>query len=433
MAELTPVKTKEKEEEKCYELLDGRDELRPFRDRFLIPRGSDGKEVIYLAGNSLGLQPKSVKSHIEQELEDWEKFAVEGHTKAKNPWMPYHEFLTAQTAEIVGALPEEVVNMNSLTANLHFMFVSFYRPEKKKRKVLIEGMSFPSDYYAVESQIRFHGSDPAECIIEAKPRSGEHCIRTEDIEEMISAQSDEIALVWLGGVNYYTGQAFDMERITGAAHAKGIIVGFDLAHAAGNLRMKLHEWDVDFAVWCNYKYLNGGPGAIGGCYVNKRFHYDKEVPKFVGWWGHDKSTRFLMSHNFEPILTAESWQVSNPPIFQLASLKASLDIFSEAGMDRLRDKSAAMTSYLYHIIKSELEGMVEIITPEDFEQRGCQLSLKISRDGRDIFRKLIERNVICDWREPDVIRVAPVPLYNTFEDVYRFAGLLTELVKESGR
>lgn len=402
--------------------------LNRFRDKFLIPKDSSGKDVIYFAGNSLGLQPKSVRQYIEQELNDWEQFAVEGHIKAKNPWMPYHEFLALQTANVVGALPEEVVNMNSLTTNLHLMFVSFYRPDSNRNKILIEEKSFPSDYYAVESQIRFHGFDPADCMIEAKAREGEDHIRTDDLLALIEERKDEIALIWLSGVNYYTGQAFEMDKITAFAHRFGITVGFDLAHAAGNLLLKLHDWNVDFAVWCNYKYLNGGPGAIGGCFVHQRHHANSSFPKFLGWWGHDKQTRFLMGHKFIPIQTAESWQLSNPPIFQLASLRASLDIFEEAGMQCLRAESESMTAYLEKLIEEFHSSRISIITPADKDQRGCQLSLRINNNGKELFDKLIENNVICDWREPDVIRVAPVPLYNTFDDVKTFSDILKGLL-----
>lgn len=411
-----------------HEEADSRDPLKEYRNKFLIPGNDDGREVIYFAGNSLGLQPVTAREYIEQELMDWGKYAVEGHTKAKNPWMPYHEFLTEQTAAIVGAKPEEVVNMNTLTANLHFLFVSFYRPEGKKRKILVEAKSFPSDYYAVESQIKFHGNDPRECLIEAFPREGENTVRTEDILDLIEQNSRELALVWLGGVNYYTGQAFEMEKITKKAHGCGVTVGFDLAHAAGNLKLDLHKWDVDFAAWCNYKYLNGGPGAIGGCFVHQRHHHNESLPKFAGWWGHDKSSRFLMEHKFIPIPTAESWQVSNPPVFQLASLRASLDIFQEAGMDALRSKSVLLTAYLEKLLDDVHSGNIEIITPREREQRGCQLSLRIKKNGKDLFSRLISRGVICDWREPDVIRVAPVPLYNSFEDVARFSNIIEEII-----
>ncbi|HAY34011.1 MAG TPA: kynureninase [Ignavibacteria bacterium] len=405
---------------------DEKDPLRHFKKKFLIPKHTDGKDVIYLAGNSLGLQPKTVKDYLEQELKDWAELAVEGHTKAKNPWLPYHEFLTSQTAMIVGAKNEEVVNMNSLTTNLHLLFVSFYRPEKNKHKILIESNSFPSDYYAVESQLRYHGYDPSESLIEIRPRDGEDKVRTEDIEELIEREGDEIALIWIAGVNYYTGQAFEMERIVKAGHRKNCIVGFDLAHAAGNIELKLHEWDADFAVWCNYKYMNGGPGAIGGAFVNERHLNDRSIPKFLGWWGHDKKTRFLMDHKYIPIPTAESWQLSNPPIFQLASLRASLDIFEEAGISALRKKSEMMTAYLEFLINEKNNSGIQIITPQEKNERGCQLSLRIAENGKEKFKRLLDKGVICDWREPDVIRAAPVPLYNGFEDVRKFAGILSE-------
>ncbi|MBK9332266.1 MAG: kynureninase [Ignavibacteria bacterium] len=405
---------------------DEKDPLKHFRKKFFIPKHTDGSDVIYLAGNSLGLQPKTVKDYLEQELKDWAEFAVEGHTKAKNPWLAYHEYLTSQTAKIVGAKNEEVVNMNSLTTNLHLLFVSFYRPEKNKHKILIESNSFPSDYYAVESQIKYHGYDVAESLIEIRPREGEDKVRTEDIEELIEREGDEIALIWMAGVNYYSGQAFEMEKIVKAGHKKNCIVGFDLAHAAGNIELKLHEWDADFAVWCNYKYLNGGPGAIGGAFVNERHLNDRTIPKLLGWWGHDKKTRFLMDHKYIPIPTAESWQLSNPPILQLASLRASLDIFEEAGMSALRKKSEMLTSYMEYLIKEESNSGIQIITPAEKNERGCQLSLRIAENGKAKFRRLLDRGVICDWREPDVIRAAPVPLYNSFEDVKRFVGILLE-------
>ncbi|MBS1518539.1 MAG: kynureninase [Bacteroidetes bacterium] len=406
------------------EELDQRDPLKHFRDKFYMPLHKDGRETIYLAGNSLGLQPKTVRKYLEQELKDWEDLAVEGHTKAKNPWLKYHEFLTAQTAVITGSKEEEVVNMNSLTTNLHLLFVSFYRPEKNRRKILIESSAFPSDHYAVQSQIRFHGYDVSDTLIEIAPRDGENKVRTEDIEEFIGRKGEEIALIWIAGVNYYTGQAFDIERITKAGHEKGCIVGFDLAHAAGNLELKLHEWNTDFAVWCNYKYMNGGPGAIGGAFVHERHIRDKDLPKFLGWWGHDKATRFLMDHKYIPIPTAESWQLSNPPVFQLAALKASLDIFEEAGMQKLREKSELMTSYMEYLINEKEGENIEIITPHEKNERGCQLSLRFREGGKREFGKLIENGVICDWREPDVIRAAPVPLYNSFEDVWKFAEML---------
>ncbi|MBS1551418.1 MAG: kynureninase [Bacteroidetes bacterium] len=410
---------------------DENDPLKNFREKFLIPVRPDGEKVIYLAGNSLGLQPKSLRSYVEQELKDWETLGVEGHVHAKNPWLPYHELLTDKTAKITGAKPEEVINMNSLTSNLHFLFISFYRPDKKRYKILIESNAFPSDHYAVQSQINFHSMiagtdcfDAGNALIEMKPRKGEDRIRTEDIEDLIEKDGESIALVWFAGVNYYSGQAFDIERITKAAHKKGCTAGFDLAHSAGNMLLKLHEWNVDFAVWCNYKYLNGGPGAIGGAFVHEKHLRDNTLPKFLGWWGHDKKTRFLMDHRYIPIPTAESWQLSNPPILQLAALNASLDIFEEAGMENLRIKSEKLTAYLEFLLKEKNDNNIEIITPSEKNERGCQLSLRLRSGGRDTYNRLIGEGVICDWREPDVIRVAPVPLYNTFEEVRNFSGIL---------
>ncbi|MCI0448545.1 MAG: kynureninase [Chlorobi bacterium] len=401
-------------------ILDSQDPLKSYRDKFYIPQKPNGEEVIYFAGNSLGLQPKSVGANVEQELKDWGTMGVEGHMHAKNPWLPYHEFLTKETAKLVGAKLEEVVNMNSLTVNLHLMMVSFYRPTPQRHKILIEANAFPSDHYAVQSQIKFHGYNPAEALIEMKPREGEAIIRTEDIESLIKKEGDSIALIMFAGVNYYTGQAFDFESITKAGHEKWCVVGFDLAHAAGNLILNLHDWDVDFAVWCNYKYLNGGPGAIGGAFVHKKHLLDMNIPKFWGWWGQDKATRFLMRHNFQPIPTVESWQLSNPPILQLAALKASLDIFDEAGMDALRGKSEKLTGYMEYLIDEKNDGNIEIITPKGVKQRGCQLSLRAKTNGKSIHKKLNRAGVVCDWREPDVIRVAPVPMYNTFTDVWKF-------------
>lgn len=406
--------------------LDSSDTLKYYRDKFYIPKNKNGEDVIYFGGNSLGLQPKSVRSYVEQELLDWERIALAGHTEAKNPWLPYHEFLTKQTARLVGAKPEEVVNMNSLTTNLHLLFVSFYRPTKERHKILIESNAFPSDHYAVQSQIKFHGYNVEDSLIEMKPREGEDKIRTEDIEAMIEKDGDSIALIWFAGVNYYSGQAFEFERITKAGHKKNIIVGFDLAHTTGNLELKLHDWNIDFAVWCNYKYMNGGPGAIGGAYVHERHLKDYSLPKFLGWWGHDKQSRFLMDHKFIPIPTVESWQLSNPPILQLASLKASLDIFDAAGMKTLREKSEKLTDYLEFLINGNKTDVVKIITPSNKSERGCQLSLRIKNNGKELYKKLMDSNVVCDWREPDVIRVAPVPLYNSFEDVRRFNEILNK-------
>lgn len=410
------------------ELIDGKSDIKKersiFRERFHIPKDRAGNEVIYFAGNSLGLQPKSVRDYIETELKDWEELGVEGHLKAKNPWMPYHEFLTAKTARLAGAKEYEVVNMNSLTVNLHLMMVSFYRPTEKRHKILIESNAFPSDRYAVMSQIRFHGYDVVESLLEVSPRGNESYIRKEDVLDFIKTNGEEISLILLGGVNYYTGQAFDFEQITKTGHEMGCVVGFDLAHAIGNLVLKLHDWDVDFAVWCSYKYLNAGPGAVGGAFVHERHLNDRTIPKFWGWWGHNKKTRFKMPDEFDPIPTAESWQLSNPPIFQLAALRASLDIFDEAGIENLRDTSIRLTGYLEQLINERNDNRIEIITPSDPEQRGCQLSLRVKTKGKELHKRLTDSGIICDWREPDVIRIAPVPLYNTFSEVERFAEIL---------
>ncbi|MGD0543555.1 MAG: kynureninase [Candidatus Acidiferrales bacterium] len=397
------------------------DSLRAFRERFHIPKMANGSDCVYLCGHSLGLQPKSAREYVEQELEDWAQLGVEGHFQARNPWMPYHEILSAPISRLVGALPIEVVGMNSLTVNLHLMMVSFYRPTSKKNKILIESNAFPSDQYAVKSQIQYHGYDPGESLIELKPRSGETSIRTEDIEERIACDGDKIALVMLGGVNYYSGQAFDFCRITEAGHAKGCIVGFDMAHAAGNLPLKLHDWDIDFAVWCSYKYLNAGPGAIAGCFVHERHARESHLPRFAGWWGHDKENRFRMPPDFAAIPGAEGWQLSNPSILSAAALRASLDIFDEATMQRLRGKSEQLTGYLEFLLDQAWSKNFSIITPRDSSHRGAQLSLRLSENGRAVCDALAKEGIICDWREPDIMRVAPVPLYNTFSDVHTFA------------
>jgi kynureninase len=411
---------------------DKNDQLKEFRNRFHIPRDKDHKDVIYLCGNSLGLQPFITKAYVEQELEDWKNLGVEGHLHAQNPWLPYHEFLTEKTAALVGAQHDEVVNMNSLTVNLHLMMVSFYRPTKERYKILIEGNAFPSDHYAVQSQIRFHGFNVQDALIEAKPRDGEAIVRADDIFEIIEKEGDKIALIMMAGVNYYSGQLFNMKDITEAGHKKGCVVGFDLAHAIGNVPLYLHDWDVDFAVWCNYKYMNGGPGAIGGAFINNKHVKDATLPKFLGWWGHDKETRFLMDTKYIPIPTAESWQLSNPPIFQLAALKASLDVFYEAHIEKLREKSVLLTGYMEYLIneKNKENDFIEIITPANPDARGCQLSLRAKENGKVTYDRLIKECVFCDWREPDVIRVAPVPLYNTFEDVYCFVEILFKKEKD---
>ncbi len=404
---------------------DEKDALRYCRDLFHVPV-KDGKDCIYLAGNSLGLQPKKVKEYIDDELVDWAQMGVEGHFSARHPWLPYHENLTDMTARLVGAKPIEVVVMNTLTVNLHLMMVSFYRPTQKRYKILVEKNAFPSDQYAVASQAKFHGFNPAGAVVELAPRASEMTMRTEDIVELIEREGDSIALVMLGNVNYLTGQAFDMKAITAAAHAKGCQAGFNLAHGAGNLRVQLHDWDVDFAVWCSYKYLNSGPGSLAGCFVHKRHAYEHELPRFAGWWGHNKQTRFVMGQVFDPIAGAEGWQLSNPPIFPLAALRASIEIFDAATMDALREKSERLTGYLEFLLDRLPPGYCTIITPRDPAQRGCQLSLRLKGDPRDVLEKLKDAGVICDFREPDIIRVAPTPLYNRFIDVYQFAAILSE-------
>jgi len=402
--------------------LDAKDELKNYRNEFHIPLQKNGEEHIYMCGNSLGLQPKRTKEYLNQELEDWATFGVEGHFHAKNPWLPYHEFLTESYAKIVGAKNTEVVAMNTLTVNLHLMLVSFYRPSQKRHKIIIEGDAFPSDIYAVESQIKHHGFLTENSLIKLRPRDGESSIRTEDIEAIIEREGDEIALIMLGGVNYYTGQVFDFEIITKFAHAKGINVGFDLAHAAGNIKLELHKWGVDFAVWCSYKYLNSGPGSVAAAFVHEK-HHNSNLQRFAGWWGHNKEERFKMPDKFNPITSAEGWQLSNPPILSLAAIRASLSIFDEIGMDKLVAKSKKLTDYLVFLLNSIESDRIEIITPEE---RGCQLSIRVNNGNKELFDAITEKGVIADWREPDVIRVAPIPLYNSFQDVFKFYSILKE-------
>jgi len=408
--------------------MDARDSLGHFRERFHIPTNADGTDTIYLCGHSLGLQPKSARRYVEQELKDWELLGVEGHFRGKNPWMPYHRLLTEQTATLVGANPSEIVAMNSLTVNLHLMMVSFYRPTSQRQKILIEDCAFPSDQYAVKSQIRFHGFDPATSLIELKPRSAERSLRDEDILDVISREGDSIALIMLGGVNYSSGQVFDMPAITNAGHAKGCVVGFDLAHAAGNIPLHLHDWGSDFAVWCSYKYLNGGPGCIAGCFVHERHAREWDLPRFAGWWGHDQDTRFQMGPDFKPMPGAEGWQLSNPPILSLAALRASMEIFHEAGIENLRNKSFEITGYLEFLLDQQRSSAFSIITPGEPLRRGAQLSICIQRNGRAVCDKLTEEGILCDWREPDILRIAPMPLYNTFTDVHNFVQRFVALL-----
>lgn len=419
--------------ESCARSMDEADALRDFRAQFHIPRTAAGEDSIYLCGNSLGLQPRTTKDAVLQELQDWQTHGVEGHFHARNPWLPYHEFLTESYARLVGATPREVVAMNTLTVNVHLMMVSFYRPKGARRKIMIEDHAFPSDRYAVQSQLRYHGFDPATDLIALKPRAGEILLQTEDIEKAIADNADTLALVLMGGVNYYTGQFYDIERITRAAQGAGAMAGFDLAHAAGNVPLRLHDWGVDFAVWCSYKYLNSGPGSVAGCFVHERHAADFDRPRFAGWWGHDKATRFRMGPDFQPIEGAEGWQLSNPPILSLAAVKASLALFDAAGMDRLREKSERMTGYLEYLLGSLASEAFYIMSPADPAARGCQLSLVVREGGRNVFKALEAAGVICDWREPDCIRVAPVPLYNSFMDVFRFVSIFAAQVGASGK
>jgi kynureninase len=412
--------------------LDARDPLAALRAEFRLPLDEQGAPAVYLCGHSLGLAPRRALELVREELSDWAQRGVEGHFHARRPWMPYHTRFTSGLALLAGAQPGEVVAMNSLTVNLHLLLVSFYRPTRARSKLLIERPAFPSDRYAAESQVRFHGFDPAESLIELGARPGEDLISMEDLAALLDEHGDSIATVMLPGVQYLTGQLFDMEEITRLAHARGCLVGFDLAHAIGNVPLALNAWDVDFAVWCSYKYLNGGPGAIGGAFVHERHARSFDLPRFAGWWGHDAATRFEMGPRFEPISGAEGWQLSNPPIFAMAPLLASLDLFERAGIARLREKSIALTSHFATLVKSRLAGRVRILTPPTKADRGSQLSLRLelpSNRARAVHQELIDRHFFCDWREPDVIRAAPVPLYNTFEDVARFVAALAQAVE----
>lgn len=404
--------------------MDARDPLKDYRSKFHLPLQADGTPYVYLCGNSLGLQPKTTAEAIHQELTDWQNLGVEGHFHAKNPWLPYHEFLTEAMAKVVGGKPEEVVVMNTLTANLHFMLVSFYRPTATRNKIIIEADAFPSDKYAAESQIRIHGYDPKECLIELKARDGEVCLRPEDIEAVIADEGQNVATILLGNTNYYTGQYFDIKQITEWGHAQGCMVGFDCAHGAGNVDLQLHDSGCDFAVWCNYKYLNSGPGGMGGVFIHERHLNDPSIPRFEGWWGHNKETRFKMRDAFEPMPTAEAWQLSNPPIMALAAVWASLKIFDEVGMPALRKKAKYLTGYLEFLLIHLGKDIVNVVTPSDPKQRGSQLSIQVKNADKKLFEAITEAGVIADWREPDVIRVAPVALYNSYEDVYRFYEIL---------
>lgn len=415
--------------------LDAQDALKDYRNEFIFPK-VNGKQVIYFTGNSLGLQPKRTKHYVDEIMNDWANLAVEGHFYADKPWWDYHERFAAPLSEIVGAKPTEVTVMNTLTVNLHLLMVSFYRPTQKKFKIICEEKAFPSDQYMFQSQIDFHsksvGFNPNDALVEIKRRDGEHNIRIEDILAKIEEVGEELALVLIGGVNYYTGQVFDMKTITEAGHKQRAYVGWDLAHAAGNIELHLNEWKVDFAAWCSYKYMNSGPGNASGCFVHEMHHNNPDLPRFAGWWGHNKERRFKMEPKFDPVRGAEGWQISNLPILSLAPYLASVDMFAEVGMTKLIAKRNLITSYLefiLHEIANEIEGAdFEIITPSNQEERGCQLSVYLHGQGRELFERLMKNGVITDWREPNVIRLAPAPFYCSFEDMYEFGQILKKLI-----
>ena len=406
------------------------DILASYRNQFHIPKDTHGNELIYFCGNSLGLQPKSTKEYINQELDDWANLGVEGHLEAQNPWVRYHEFLADNMAQIVGAKPLEVVVMNTLTANLHFMMTSFYQPTKTRYKILIEADAFPSDKYAVESQLRHHGFDDKEGLILWKARKGEELARYDDLQDLLETQGNDIALIMIGGLNYYTGQYFDLKRITDLGHKYGCMVGFDCAHGAGNVELNLHDSGADFAVWCTYKYLNSGPGSLGGCFVHERHAYNKDLNRFTGWWSHNKQTRFKMRDEFDQLPGAEGWQLSNPSILSMAAIKASLDIFNEVGIKRLVEKSNDLTSYFEFLIDRLNNKNIKIITPKNPNERGCQLSIQVRNADKTLHQRLTKSGIICDWREPDVIRCAPVPLYNSYQDVYHMVERLKAILNE---
>lgn len=413
--------------------MDAADPLKSFRDKFHFPTFHEGG-VVYFTGNSLGLQPKTTRERIQEELDAWAEYGVEGHFMAQRPWYSYHENLTAMAARIVGAKPIEVVVTHSLTTNLHLLMISFYRPQGTRTKILCEAKAFPSDQYALESQVSLHGLDVTEHLVEIAPRPGEHLIREEDILNKIAELGDELAMVMIGGVNYYTGQLFDMEAITKAGHAVGATVGFDLAHSAGNIPVQLHDWNVDFAAWCGYKYLNSSPGGVSGMFVHERHAYKPELPRLAGWWGYDKETRFRMEPGFRPMRGAEGWQLSNAPVLGMAAHLAALEIFEEAGMERIVEKRDVLTGYLEYIIddisaRNADRCSFELITPRDKTRRGAQLSMMAHGQGRALFDALTEKGVVADWREPNVIRVAPAPLYNSFEDCYLFGKYLEEAIQ----
>jgi kynureninase len=415
--------------------LDAEDKLSSYRDQFIFPQ-HQGENVIYFTGNSLGLQPKSAKKYVDGIMTDWANLAVEGHFYAEKPWWDYHERFSAKLAKVVGAKPAEVTVMNTLTVNLHLLMVSFYRPKGKRYKIICEEKAFPSDQYMISSQVRFHGYDPNDAIVEIKRRAGENNFRTEDILAKIKEVGEECALVLIGGVNYYTGQVLEMETITRAGHEIGAFVGWDLAHAAGNIELNLSEWKVDFAAWCSYKYMNSGPGNASGCFINEKYHNQKDIPRFEGWWGHSKERRFLMEPEFQPENGADAWQISNAPVLALAPYLASLEMFEEVGMPALiekRNKIVAYLEFVLHEIDKEVDSTFEIITPANQEERGTQLSVFLHGEGRELFNYLMKNGVITDWREPNVIRLAPAPFYCSFEDMFHFGQILKKGILEKSK
>ena len=406
--------------------LDAQDQLRQYQNEFSFPQ-VNGKKAIYFTGNSLGLQPKRARTYVDEVMNDWANLAVEGHFYAEKPWWDYHERFANPLSQLVGALPSEVTVMNTLTVNLHLLMVSFYRPTATRYKIICEEKAFPSDQYLFQSQVNFHGYATEDAIVEVKRREGEHNIRLEDVLAKINEVGDELALVLIGGVNYYTGQVFDMKAITEAGHRVGAYVGWDLAHAAGNIELHLHDWQVDFAAWCSYKYMNSGPGNASGCFIHEKHHSNSELPRFAGWWGHNKERRFKMEPQFNPIQGADGWQISNLPVLSLAPYLASVELFAEIGMEALIQKRNQITSYLEFVLRQidqEVNGNFEIITPSNPSERGCQLSVFLHGEGRSLFDYLMKNGVIIDWREPNVIRFAPVPMYTSYEDIYRFGQIL---------
>lgn len=422
---------------KYAQMMDKTDPLAKYRNDFLLPK-KNGSPIIYFCGNSLGLQPQKVKSQIEEELNKWADYGVEGHFKPENPWITYHEKLKENMAELVGAKASEIAVMNMLTVNIHLLMVSFYNPTKQRYKIICEHGAFPSDLYVLASQAKFRGLNPDEVIVELKPRKGEHTLRTEDVLNAIKTHGNELALIWIGGVNYYTGQAFDMKKITRAGHNVGATVGFDLAHAVGNIELKLHEWNVDFAAWCTYKYLNSGPGGISSIFIHEKHGQNNSLPRFSGWWGNDLASRFMMSKEFTPASGADGWSLSTSPIMLMAPLKSSLEIFKEAGFSNLIKKRILLTKYLEEIIESISEKYseiipIKIITPKSKNDRGAQLSIVVEKNGKYIFNQLVEHGVLGDWREPQVIRLAPIPLYNSFEEVFRFGKILDNILYKEAK